>query len=232
MAKAVKGTTISPQITKNNDGTSLVTFPVWGSGVYSAITVENCEQDGSGCYVLDFFANFGKQPSLNAAWMNAWNDQFYIARVYPLSNGEVVFTADLAILTGVTPDYVTAFAGFFKQVVDNASTFKGASQVIGRIAAEQGEDGGMRLVTWNINSVRLRADNVCRLLERGAARHLCLQETKTPDELFPREPFEALGYGHIEMHGMKGYNGVAILAGCRSRGGDAGLVRPQRLPPR
>jgi hypothetical protein len=128
VAKAVSGATISPQITKNNDGTSLVTFPVWGTGVYSAINVENCEQDGSGCYVLDFFANFGKQPTLTTAWMNAWNDQFYIARVYPLSNGEVVFTADLVVLSGVTPDYVTAFAGFFKQVVDNASTFKPASQ--------------------------------------------------------------------------------------------------------
>lgn len=127
VAKAVNGTTINPQITKNNDGTSLVTFPVWGSAVYSAINVENCEQDGSGCYVLDFFANFGKQPTLTQAWMNAWNDQFYIARVYPLSNGETVFTADLVVLTGVTPDYVTAFAGFFKQVVDNASTFKPGS---------------------------------------------------------------------------------------------------------
>jgi hypothetical protein len=128
VTNAVSGVTISPQITNNNDGTSLVTFPVWGSAVYSAINVENCEQDGSGCYVLDFFANFGKQPTLTASWMNAWNDQFYIARVYPLSNGETVFTADLVILTGVTPDYVTAFAGFFKQVVDNASTFKPAAQ--------------------------------------------------------------------------------------------------------
>jgi exodeoxyribonuclease-3 len=72
--------------------------------------------------------------------------------------------------------------------------------------------GGMRLVTWNINSVRLRADNVCRLLSEVQPDILCLQETKTPDELFPREPFEALGYAHIHMHGMKGYNGVAILA--------------------
>ena len=41
---------------------------------------------------------------------------------------------------------------------------------------------------------------------------LCLQETKTPDELFPREAFEALGYRHMLVHGMKGYNGVAILS--------------------
>jgi exodeoxyribonuclease-3 len=70
----------------------------------------------------------------------------------------------------------------------------------------------MRLVTWNINSVRRRADLVCRLLAEAAPDILCLQETKTPDDLFPREPFAALGYEHIHMHGMKGYNGVAILA--------------------
>jgi exodeoxyribonuclease III len=70
----------------------------------------------------------------------------------------------------------------------------------------------LRLITWNINSVRIRVDNVCRLLGEAQPDILCLQETKTPDELFPREPFAALGYEHIHMHGMKGYNGVAILA--------------------
>ncbi|MBV9553482.1 MAG: exodeoxyribonuclease III [Alphaproteobacteria bacterium] len=70
----------------------------------------------------------------------------------------------------------------------------------------------MRLITWNINSVRLRAENVCRLLAEARPDILCLQETKTPNELFPRDPFHALGYEHIHMHGMKGYNGVAILA--------------------
>jgi len=70
----------------------------------------------------------------------------------------------------------------------------------------------LRLITWNINSVRFRTDNVCRLLAEAQPDILCLQETKTPDDLFPREPFEAMGYAHIHMHGMKGYNGVAILA--------------------
>ena len=41
---------------------------------------------------------------------------------------------------------------------------------------------------------------------------LCLQETKTPDEHFPREAFAALGYAHMLVHGMKGYNGVAVLS--------------------
>lgn len=70
----------------------------------------------------------------------------------------------------------------------------------------------MRLITWNINSVRLRIDLVRRLLQEQEPDVLCLQETKTPDELFPREAFEALGYRHMLVHGMKGYNGVAVLA--------------------
>jgi exodeoxyribonuclease-3 len=60
--------------------------------------------------------------------------------------------------------------------------------------------------------VRLRIDNVCRLIAEAAPDVLCLQETKTPDELFPAEAFEALGYRHRLVHGMKGYNGVAILS--------------------
>src|SRR4029077_336579 len=70
----------------------------------------------------------------------------------------------------------------------------------------------LRLVTWNINSIRLRIDNVRRLVADWAPDVLCLQETKTPDEHFPREAFEALGYRHIVVHGMKGYNGGAILS--------------------
>ena len=70
----------------------------------------------------------------------------------------------------------------------------------------------MRLVTWNINSIRLRLDNVRRLIAEWAPEVLCLQETKTQDGLFPREAFEDLGYRHMLVHGMKGYNGVAILS--------------------
>jgi tetratricopeptide (TPR) repeat protein len=70
----------------------------------------------------------------------------------------------------------------------------------------------LRLITWNINSVRLRIGLVRRLLEEQQPYVLCLQETKTPDDLFPRADFEALGYRHMLVHGMKGYNGVAILS--------------------
>src|SRR5262249_9014350 len=41
---------------------------------------------------------------------------------------------------------------------------------------------------------------------------LCLQETKCPDELFPLERFERLGYSHAALNGQKGYHGVAVLS--------------------
>jgi exodeoxyribonuclease-3 len=70
----------------------------------------------------------------------------------------------------------------------------------------------LTLATWNINSVRLRLDNVRRLIAEAKPDILCLQETKSPDEFFPREAFAALGYRDMLVHGMKGYNGVAVLS--------------------
>lgn len=68
------------------------------------------------------------------------------------------------------------------------------------------------LATWNINSVRLREDLVCKLLETEAPDVLCLQECKSPVEKIPREKFASLGYAHMVARGQKGYNGVAILS--------------------
>jgi exodeoxyribonuclease-3 len=68
------------------------------------------------------------------------------------------------------------------------------------------------VATWNINSVRLRADLVARLLTEEAPDVLCLQECKSPVDKIPVEVFAALGYGHIVARGQKGYNGVAILS--------------------
>jgi exodeoxyribonuclease-3 len=68
------------------------------------------------------------------------------------------------------------------------------------------------IATWNINSVRLRAPLVARLLQEEAPDVLCLQECKSPVDKIPMETFEALGYGHIVARGQKGYNGVAILS--------------------
>ena len=47
-----------------------------------------------------------------------------------------------------------------------------------------------KIATWNINSVRLRMPIVERLIMEVAPDVLCLQETKCPNDLFPRERFE------------------------------------------
>jgi exodeoxyribonuclease-3 len=70
----------------------------------------------------------------------------------------------------------------------------------------------LKLATWNINSVRLRAGLVTDFLKTHAPDVLCLQETKVPDPLFPAEPFRELGYLHQAINGQKGYHGVAILS--------------------
>ncbi len=70
----------------------------------------------------------------------------------------------------------------------------------------------MRVITWNINSVRLRIGNVLRVLKEQKPDILCLQETKTMDEFFPFDDIRAAGYQHIHIQGMKSYNGVAIIA--------------------
>ncbi|MEM1161767.1 MAG: exodeoxyribonuclease III [Pseudomonadota bacterium] len=68
------------------------------------------------------------------------------------------------------------------------------------------------LATWNINSVRLRAPLVEAFFKDVAPDILCLQETKSPVEKIPTEPFAALGYDLITARGFKGYNGVAIYS--------------------
>jgi exodeoxyribonuclease III len=70
----------------------------------------------------------------------------------------------------------------------------------------------LRLVTWNINSIRLRIDLVRQLTAVMAPDVLCLQEIKVDDPLFPLEACREMGYGHVAFHGMKGYNGVAVLS--------------------
>ncbi|HRC84325.1 MAG TPA: exodeoxyribonuclease III [Thermoanaerobaculia bacterium] len=78
----------------------------------------------------------------------------------------------------------------------------------------------MRIITWNVNSIRTRLDRVTALLARHQPDLLCLQETKVVDEEFPREAIEALGY-QAELYGQKTYNGVALI----SRRGLAGVER-------
>ena len=79
----------------------------------------------------------------------------------------------------------------------------------------------IKLATWNINSVRLRAELVGQFLKTHVPDVLCLQETKVRDALFPAEIFHGLGYVHQAINGQKGYHGVAILSRLPFRKTDA-----------
>ena len=70
----------------------------------------------------------------------------------------------------------------------------------------------MRIATWNINSIRLRIDNVISFIKKNSIDVLCLQETKTEDAFFPLNQFIKRGFAHSNIRGQKGYNGVAILS--------------------
>jgi exodeoxyribonuclease III len=74
----------------------------------------------------------------------------------------------------------------------------------------------MRIVSWNINSLRRRQERLISWLEQTEPDVVCLQETKCTDEQFPVLDLRAAGY-HAAFHGQKSYNGVAILSKTEPR---------------
>ena len=70
----------------------------------------------------------------------------------------------------------------------------------------------MKIVTWNINSVRLRINQAVRLLDEHGPDVLCLQEIKCLEDNFPYKAFRQAGYDHLAVSGQAGYHGVAIAS--------------------
>ena len=85
-----------------------------------------------------------------------------------------------------------------------------------------GEDRGVRLISWNVASIRARLPRVLELLEDLEPDVLALQETKCSREQFPLLELAAAGYDVVE-HSQGAWNGVAILS--RS-GADAEPTEP------
>jgi exodeoxyribonuclease III len=70
----------------------------------------------------------------------------------------------------------------------------------------------VRLITWNINSVRLRLPLLERLVAETTPDIICLQEIKCTPDLFPLDAVKALGFKYVLIQGQKGYHGVATLS--------------------
>jgi exodeoxyribonuclease-3 len=72
----------------------------------------------------------------------------------------------------------------------------------------------MRLVTWNVNSIKQRMPRLLPWLDERQPDVLCLQETKLADDALAEllgDELEARGY-EIAAHGEAAWNGVAILS--------------------
>lgn len=70
----------------------------------------------------------------------------------------------------------------------------------------------LRLATWNINSVRLRAGQVAKYVQEEGVDVLCLQETKCREGEFPTAAFVDMGLPYLKIKGQKGWHGVAIAS--------------------
>jgi exodeoxyribonuclease-3 len=69
----------------------------------------------------------------------------------------------------------------------------------------------MKIATWNVNSLKVRLQQLLDWLDANRPDVLCLQELKLEDKAFPEAEIRAAGY-YAAYSGQKTYNGVAILA--------------------
>lgn len=70
----------------------------------------------------------------------------------------------------------------------------------------------LRIATFNVNSVRLRAEQVARFVAEQAPDVLCMQEIKCREGEFPVNAFVEMGLPHLRIAGQKGWHGVAIAS--------------------
>ena len=69
----------------------------------------------------------------------------------------------------------------------------------------------MKIITWNVNSIRARIDNIKKYLKSSSPDIVLLQEIKTEEHSYPFDEIDKLGYISY-VNGQKSYNGVSILS--------------------
>ena len=69
----------------------------------------------------------------------------------------------------------------------------------------------MKIITWNVNSVKTRLEHLVHMLQTVKPDVLMLQEIKCVNEQFPIDAINELGY-NVAISGMKSYNGVALIS--------------------
>ena len=69
----------------------------------------------------------------------------------------------------------------------------------------------MKIISWNVNSIRIRKHQLLELIKKENPDFVCLQEIKSSNDAFPIRDFEKLNYFSY-INGMPSYNGVGILS--------------------
>src|SRR4051812_18634092 len=92
-----------------------------------------------------------------------------------------------------------------------ASTSMAPTLAAPRLSGKPPRLVGVRVATWNVNSIRSRVDRVAAWLQRRDVDVLALQETKCRDDQFPEMVLSAIGY-EVAHVGFSQWNGVAILS--------------------
>ncbi len=69
----------------------------------------------------------------------------------------------------------------------------------------------MKIVSFNVNSLRQRLHQLQAVIDRHAPEFIGLQETKVQDHEFPQEAINEMGYQALYM-GQKTHYGVALLS--------------------
>ena len=90
----------------------------------------------------------------------------------------------------------------------------------------------MRVVTWNVNSVKQRLPRLLPWLDERQPDVLCLQETKLADDAFAdllHDELEQRGY-EVAAYGEPAWNGVAILSKVGLEDGERGLTNGPGFP--
>ena len=86
----------------------------------------------------------------------------------------------------------------------------------------------MKIVSWNVNSVRARINNILDYINQSNPDVLMLQEIKTENKNFPVNDFEKKGYkSHI--FGQKSYNGVALLSKIKINNININFIKDRRF---
>jgi len=71
----------------------------------------------------------------------------------------------------------------------------------------------LKIVSWNINSVRLRLPNIQGFVSAESPDVMCLQEIKCKTDEFPEKAFRQMGLPYLNICGQGGgHHGVAIAS--------------------